>query len=279
MNIKIKENIKAVILGLILTTGISFTLAADVWTPPDCSPPGCNASAPINVSDSSQVKVGKFGIGLPDTDASRITITNTDAVLQTYGKFLANSGALIRGDLIIDHTSKGAGKYLMSDADGKATWSAISGGVSGATVHTFNSSYYTLMNDSDFRAWFQTFPGGTALLRTEGAARRNDEGWTEPSEKLPRVTADKLCNFFTDGPSIDFTVVSLGSDNNNDFYTWDVDNNKWMVRSSTWLDARDISIVTCLALGGIKRGSSSLVIKNDVFNSVVCTVQKYNCTN
>lgn len=128
MNTKIKENIKAVILGLILTTGISFTLAADVWTPPDCSPPNCNASAPINVSPSSQVKVGKFGIGLADTDANRTTITNTDAVLQTYGKFLANSGALIRGDLIIDNGTQANGRFLKSDADGKATWSDISGG-------------------------------------------------------------------------------------------------------------------------------------------------------
>ncbi len=275
MNIKIKENIKAVILGLILTTGISFTLAANVWTPPDCSPPNCNASAPINVSASGQIKQGKLGIGLVDNDTNRNAVIGADSALQVYGTFLANSGALIKGDLIIDNASKGAGKYLMSDANGKATWSDISGGISGVNIYTFESSYYKLMTDTEFRSWFQTFPGGTALLRTEGAARRNDEGWTEEGEKQPRITADKLCNFFTDGPSIAFTVVNLGSNNNNKFYNWDKDSSSWKVRSSTWVDSRDISTVTCLALGGIKRGAA-LEIKN-LQSSVVCTSQKYNC--
>jgi hypothetical protein len=42
---------------------IQKTLAApSTWTDPSCPPPGCNAEAPINVSDSTQTKEGALGV-------------------------------------------------------------------------------------------------------------------------------------------------------------------------------------------------------------------------
>ena len=67
MKTKIIQNIKAIILGLIIAVGVGYAAAAPtdtgVWTPPDCLPPNCNAFAPINVSDIGQIKLGTLAVG------------------------------------------------------------------------------------------------------------------------------------------------------------------------------------------------------------------------
>ncbi len=62
MKTKIIQNTKAIILGLIITVGVGYAAAAD-WTAPTCTPPGCNAPAPINVSISDQYKEGGLEVG------------------------------------------------------------------------------------------------------------------------------------------------------------------------------------------------------------------------
>src|SRR6056297_3651215 len=60
------EKSLALLLGVvILSLGVVFVTFA--WTSPDSDPPGGNVAAPLNVSNSAQVKAGKLGI---ETDLS-----------------------------------------------------------------------------------------------------------------------------------------------------------------------------------------------------------------
>lgn len=52
-----------VFAGIILTCGIIY--AASSWIGPTSAPPGDNASAPINVSNSAQLKAGALGLNGP----------------------------------------------------------------------------------------------------------------------------------------------------------------------------------------------------------------------
>ena len=61
MKSKIIQNIKAIILGLVVTLGMGY--AAAEFAGPTCAPPGCNADAPINASSSPQIKTGPLTVG------------------------------------------------------------------------------------------------------------------------------------------------------------------------------------------------------------------------
>ncbi len=97
------NNIKTIITSLVLFAGVPVALA---WTAAPSNPPSNNTPAPLNVSISNQNKLGKLGLG----------------GLAVFGKF-----QLIDG-------SEGAGKVLISDAEGKATWSTFSGGTGGVNT-------------------------------------------------------------------------------------------------------------------------------------------------
>lgn len=70
------------------------------WIPAPSNPPADNASAPINVANSAQVKAGQ---------------------LQLNG-FRNIGTTLLEGPLQITSGSPGNGKVLTSDASGRATW-------------------------------------------------------------------------------------------------------------------------------------------------------------
>lgn len=57
MNKNILQNLKIVVLGLILSAGLAFA-----WTGPTAPPPGNNAPAPINVSANKQAKEGVLSL-------------------------------------------------------------------------------------------------------------------------------------------------------------------------------------------------------------------------
>ena len=66
MKSKITQNIKAIILGLVLTLGLSYASAvfeAPTFSPPDCPPetPACNV--PINEGSLPQIKTGSLTLG------------------------------------------------------------------------------------------------------------------------------------------------------------------------------------------------------------------------
>ena len=92
---KITQNIKAIILGLILTLGMGYAVA-QTFTGPTCSPtadPGCNTPAPINVGGNdvgvtpySQLKTGL--LTLMSVITPDLTVRNTDSSPVTPGQIL-----------------------------------------------------------------------------------------------------------------------------------------------------------------------------------------------
>lgn len=270
-------------IGLII--GLSTLSAFADWTPPSHNPPNCptgepGCDAPLNVGPSHQTKLGSISINTT-TDSPDPFGLDVFGISRFFGNVEIGTAASPATIKIVDGSTLTSGKVLTAiDNNGTAGWRVPTGGGSGDTgnvgVYTFTSSYYTLMQNSEFRTWFSSFTNGTALLKPlsgTGSSRTNDEGWTEWDA---RVTADKLCNFFTNGPSITYTVVGLGSDNNNYFYRWDRTTNAWQVNSSSWHNSRDISSVTCLANNGIIRGSA-LQTPPAAQGGTQCGVQTYRC--
>jgi len=322
----IKQNIKALILGLVIAVGASYALAAD-FEDPKCAPPRCNTEAPINVGSIGQNKEGSLRINsddalafsvprgvslLKDVGTYNLSVLTTgdtnvggivfyprnessllstsqmqlyspsksifaiwDNIIKKDVLKLNNGNLELTGKIMIAGGNPGAGKILTSDASGNASWEEPgSSPTSSATVYEFVSSYYDMMQNSEFRTWFSSFTNGPTLLRPLGLDRRNDEGWTASES---RITADKLCNFFTNGRSVYHTISNLGSDNNNDFYSWNPNNRAWELYTSTWNDSRDIDTVRCeSASGAIVRGGA-LLRPIGAQNGNICTSNKYNC--
>ncbi len=68
--------VKIVLLALILSIGVAYIYAAP-WTGPASAPPGSNVEAPINVSNSTQIKGGGLVLGQSFTPAnSALDIAN-----------------------------------------------------------------------------------------------------------------------------------------------------------------------------------------------------------
>lgn len=103
MKTKIIQNIKAIILGLVLTLGMGY-VAAQTFTGPTCSPTdvvGCNTPAPLNVGATLQSKAGPLatlGLGVvgdfnfiptgltPPTAGQVLMADNTNAATLSAGK-------------------------------------------------------------------------------------------------------------------------------------------------------------------------------------------------
>lgn len=118
----ITNNLKAVLLGIIVAAGVSYA-AAGTFTGPACAPPNCNTDAPLNVGNVNQVKTGRLVIGTADSGA-KILIDNVDGPALFAGGLLQSSGAFFTGPVAIRDGSQGVGKILVSDALGIAKWEA-----------------------------------------------------------------------------------------------------------------------------------------------------------
>lgn len=96
----ILNNLKVIVLALILGVGASYVSAA--WTNPPANPPERNTDAPINVGVAAQVKAGAFGA--PTLEAVRELIASSTNLKIAKGVE--------------------AGKVLVASgqADGLATW-------------------------------------------------------------------------------------------------------------------------------------------------------------
>jgi hypothetical protein len=95
------NTLKGVLLGLMIVALGAISVQA--WTAPTTNPPGGNVAAPLNVSSSAQTKQGRLGLG---------GVAPT-AMLDV------NGAVRIRGG------NPGAGKILVSDANGVASWSTV----------------------------------------------------------------------------------------------------------------------------------------------------------
>ena len=280
----------ATIAGLFLGAFAISAFAAS-WTPPITSAPGGNTGAPINVTTSPQYKEGSLAIG-------KGSLPSLGFDLEVDGPAIF-SGALIAGGLSTEGITKTgyltvggsdsdkAGYVLTNKADsaGKATgeveWKPAGSGngnsSNNVSVYNFTSRYYELMQNEDFRAWFRSLPKGEAMLKPlsgDFVGKFNNEGW---SSSNARITADKLCNFFTNGPSIDYDVDGRGSDNNNHFVAWNRKKGVWESEYSSTRDSTDITRVACLGLNGIIRGVILEIKAKDSTIACPSDRQTYRC--
>lgn len=94
--------LRPAILTVLLLAGVATIQAA--WTAPTCTPPNCNADAPLNVGQNTQTKFGALILNASSTSQYPIGLT-------VYGGFKLVDG------------NEGSGKVLVSDGNGNAMWS------------------------------------------------------------------------------------------------------------------------------------------------------------
>lgn len=80
-----QQNIKSVIIAVIIALGISYVAEAGVFTGPTCPPPNCNADAPINVGTSSQTKMGSLGVN--SSAAPAFSVPNGVSLFKDVGSY------------------------------------------------------------------------------------------------------------------------------------------------------------------------------------------------
>jgi hypothetical protein len=80
----IQQNIKAVILGLIIAVGASYAFAA-TFTGPNCAPPYCNTDAPVNVGTATQTKAGSLTVS--SSAAPAFAVPNGVSIFKDVGSY------------------------------------------------------------------------------------------------------------------------------------------------------------------------------------------------
>lgn len=105
---KYLTHIKIITLSLILGVGVSMALA---WQDPVSSFPDGNVSAPVNISDTEQTKLGRLNV----SDSFWADFVGVNGPAYVFGRLqIANTGG----------TSPDAGMVLISEGtDGIADWS------------------------------------------------------------------------------------------------------------------------------------------------------------
>lgn len=106
---KIKQSILAIVIGLVLSAGVSY--AVGTWKDPACGPTGCNTDAPINTGPDDQIKIGGLLIGDP--------ILGLD--IKGASSFTGTAQFLASNPMKINNGAQ-YGAVLSSDAGGNATW-------------------------------------------------------------------------------------------------------------------------------------------------------------
>jgi hypothetical protein len=107
------QNLKAIILGLIITLGASYVIAA--WNEPTCSAPGCNTPSFVTASSTPQYKSGALSIGTT-------VLPTADYVLSVLGGNSFFDGLVISGLTIADGTQGNGKVYTYNGATQKGEW-------------------------------------------------------------------------------------------------------------------------------------------------------------
>ena len=118
MNTKILQNIKVIILAIIIVIGVGYVMA---WTSPPANPPSNNVAAPINASTSPQSKAGPLSLGTtnPPTTGSILDVIGNIA---TQG-LSVNGASIFNGQVQVRSGTPGLGKVLTAiDANGTMVW-------------------------------------------------------------------------------------------------------------------------------------------------------------
>ncbi len=137
------KNLKAVAVAFVLIVGASY---AKAWTGPTMSPPNGNISAPLNISSSTQSKLGSL-------------VLNSSSPIQNAIGLTVFGTTSLNGGLQVNNGSAVAGQVLTAlDSSGNAGWANAASG--GSTV--------TSGNDSHGAYWFQIgsdllIEGGTVM--------------------------------------------------------------------------------------------------------------------
>jgi hypothetical protein len=165
MKTKIIQNIKSIILALILVLGVSYVSAYSTWAPPTATAPGNNIDAPINAGNVGQIKQGTLWI----------------KGLTTSGGAAANGLIVENGNVGIGATSPGSKLHVKSSSTGSAgaivvdtpgqanmefwangvhKWGLASVPSNGLGIYNFSTSSYPFMiNDSNNVGIGTTSPG------------------------------------------------------------------------------------------------------------------------
>jgi len=114
------KSIKIIIIGIIFTFGMSFVMAE--WSDPTCAPPGCNKKVPLNSTSFSQAKIGALVVG----DPTPAPTPNTNGyIFSAVGGTSYFEGIKTDKLVFVDNNSQRTGKYLVSNANGVASWREI----------------------------------------------------------------------------------------------------------------------------------------------------------
>ena len=139
---KIIRNIKhetctTAIMSVVLFTGISG-VAVYAWTSPSDTPPQNNSARPLNISEISQVKNGTIGVkGL-----------------------LVNGSTSLQDKIQITGGNPGAGKVLVSDASGTASWvDYVQARKNADRLRCPNGSSRINLNGKNFCGYWKTVSG------------------------------------------------------------------------------------------------------------------------
>lgn len=84
---KIINNLKVIILGVIISLGTGYVLAVGTWNAPGCAAPGCNVDQPINTGSTIQYKDGPLEV--------KNTLTAKDLVVETSIKPTVTGQSLV----------------------------------------------------------------------------------------------------------------------------------------------------------------------------------------
>lgn len=148
----------AVIVGLAFGAFTLSVVAGNTWNAPTAQPPGNNVDAPINVGNVAQKQIGNLGIG-GDAGAFNLNVIGS-ALINSLIVNNATTTKLTTSGFILNDSSKGAGKVLTSDVNGKAKWETPSNSVTPGNPQTpvspFQSNFVFKRSDAftgDAVAW------------------------------------------------------------------------------------------------------------------------------
>lgn len=107
------QNLKAIILGLIITFGASYVIAA--WNEPGCAAPGCNVADLVTASTTAQYKTGPLSIGTS-------VIPTADYTLSIPGGNSFFDGLVVSGLTITDGTQGNGKIYTFNGNTQRGEW-------------------------------------------------------------------------------------------------------------------------------------------------------------
>ncbi len=142
MKNNILNNIKGIILGLIIISGASYVLGA--WNDPSCTPgsAGCYVEEPVNSGFLSQSKSGGLSVGTTTLPQGGYVFYSND--LSNFSKLVSSSFTLVDG-------TQANNRILTSDANGIASWKDLPGGILPSTINTANFSILVKRNSTQYQ--------------------------------------------------------------------------------------------------------------------------------